>query len=104
MHSQPGSLKRIVIAAIGSLGDLHPAIALAEELGNRGYRVTIASTAWYQPLVEACGIAFAPMRPAWNPTDPAIISQCEHLKKGPEVLYRKLLLPELRCTYDDLRL
>ena len=94
--------KRIVIATIGSLGDLHPCIALAQELGRRGHRVTIASTEYYRSKVEELGIEFHSIRPNWDPTDRDLIRQCEDLKRGPEVLYRKLILPELRGTYDDL--
>lgn len=94
--------KRIVIATIGSLGDLHPCLALAIELKRRGHRVTIASTPYYGSRVEALGIPFEPTRPDWDPTDPELIRQCEDLKKGPEVLYRRMLLPELKATYEDL--
>ena len=94
--------KKIVIATIGSLGDLHPCIALALELGRRGHRVTIASTEYYRNKVEELGIEFHSIRPNWDPTDRELIRQCEDLKRGPEVLYRKLILPELRDTYDDL--
>jgi UDP:flavonoid glycosyltransferase YjiC (YdhE family) len=94
--------KRILIATIGSLGDLHPCIALALELGRRGHRVTIASTGYYRNKVEELGIAFHSIRPNWNPTDQDLIRQCGDLKRGLEVLYRKLILPELRGTYDDL--
>src|SRR5215831_6818273 len=94
--------KRILIATIGSLGDLHPSLALAAELQRRGHQVTISSTPYYRSRVEALGIGFHPLRPDWNPTDPDLIRKCEDLKKGPEVLYRKMLLPELRNTYEDL--
>ncbi len=94
--------KRIVIATIGSLGDLHPCLALSLELTRRGHDVTIATTPHYKSKVRALGISFQPMRPDWDPTDPQLIRQCDDLKKGPEVLYRKMLLPELRGTYTDL--
>jgi rhamnosyltransferase subunit B len=94
--------KQIVIATIGSLGDLHPCLALALELMRRGHHVTIATTPYYRSKIEAFGIAFHPMRPDWDPKDPELIRQCDDLKKGPEVLYRKMLLPELRGTYTDL--
>lgn len=45
--------KHIVVATIGSLGDLHPCMALALELMRRGHRVTIASTGYYREKVEA---------------------------------------------------
>ena len=90
------------MATIGSLGDLHPTLALALELKRRGHKVTVASTSYYRGKVEALGIGFMPLRPNWDPTDQELIAQCEDLKRGPEVLFRKLILPHLRETYDDL--
>ena len=94
--------KRILFATIGSLGDLHPCIGLALELRRRGHRPTIASTEYYRRKVELLGIGFHPVRPDWDPTDPEIIRQCEDLKRGPEILFRKLVLPHLPDTYQDL--
>jgi UDP:flavonoid glycosyltransferase YjiC (YdhE family) len=94
--------KRIVMAALGSLGDLHPMLALALELQARGHRVTVASTPYYKDKVEALGIGFAPLRPDWDPTDRELIAKCEDLKTGPEVLVRQLVLPHLREIYEDL--
>jgi rhamnosyltransferase subunit B len=94
--------KRIVIATIGSLGDLHPCLALALELMRRGHQVTVATTPYYKPKVEALGINFRAIRPDWDPTNPDLIRKCEDLKSGLEVLYRKILLPELKATYEDL--
>ena len=94
--------KRIVMATIGSLGDLHPMLALALELKQRGHRVTVASTEYYRSKVESLGLGFASLGPNFDPTDRELIAQCEDLKSGPEVLFRKLVLPHLRQTYDDL--
>ena len=96
------SSKRIVIATIGSLGDLHPCLALALELMRRGHHVTVGTTPYYREKVEGLGIEFYSMRPDWNPTDSELIRKCEDLKRGPEVLYREMVLPELRGTYEDL--
>jgi len=101
-HLKPKESKRILIATIGSLGDLHPCLALAVELQRRGHQVEICSTPYYRSRVEAREIAFRALRPDWDPTDQNLIRKCEDLKKGPEVLYRKMLLPELRNTYHDL--
>jgi rhamnosyltransferase subunit B len=102
VRSTMPSAKRIVIATLGTLGDLHPCLALAQELNRRGHRVTIVSTPYYRTKVEALGIAFHPMRPDWDPTDREIMRQFDDLKKGPEVLYRRFVLPQLRGTYEDL--
>jgi rhamnosyltransferase subunit B len=95
-------LKRILFATIGSLGDLQPCLGLALELKRRGHSVTIAATGFYRARVEALGIAFRAMRPNWDPTDSELIAQCENLRRGPEILFRKLVLPHLRDTFDDL--
>lgn len=93
---------KVVIATLGSLGDLHPCLAIAQELSRRGCNVTIATTLYYKERVEALGMAFHAMRPDWNPTDPKLIRSCEDLKRGLKVLYREMLLPELKDTYRDL--
>jgi len=94
--------KNIVIATIGSLGDLHPCLALSRELLHRGCRVTIATTPYYRSKVEGAGLSFRAMRPDWNPTDPSLIRTCEDIQRGLEVLYREMLLPPLEDTYRDL--
>jgi UDP:flavonoid glycosyltransferase YjiC (YdhE family) len=100
--NQPARRKNIVIATIGSLGDLHPCLALGRELLNRGCRVTIATTPYYKNKVEGAGLCFRSMRPDWNPTDARLIRSCEDLRRGLEVLDRQMVLPELAHTYHDL--
>ena len=94
--------KRILLATIGSLGDLHPCLALAMELKRRGHTATIATTEYYRAKVEGLGIGFHAVRPDWDPTDPELIRQCDDLKRGPEILFRKVILPHLKDTYRDL--
>jgi len=94
--------KKILFATIGSLGDLHPCLALASELKLRGHAVTIAATPYYRGKVESYGFAFRPLRPDWNPTSGALIAQCANMRRGPEVLIRNLVLPHLKDTYVDL--
>ena len=93
---------RILFATIGSLGDLHPCLGLAMEMKRRGHSVAIATTEAYRARVLQLGIGFYGLRPNWDPTDSALISQCEDLKSGPEVLFRQLILPHLEDTYRDL--
>jgi rhamnosyltransferase subunit B len=96
--------KRILFAMIGSLGDLHPCLALGLELKQRGHSVAIACAEFYRKRVEAHDILFRPMRPHWKPDDRELIRQCENLRTGPEILFRKLILPHLQGTYQDLLL
>lgn len=94
--------KRIVLTTIGSLGDLHPMLALGTELRRRGHSITLATTTHYRERIEDLGFAFHPLRPNWDPTDQELIALCEDLRRGPEVLFRQLVLPYLRDTYEDL--
>ena len=40
--------RKVVLATVGSLGDLHPFIALGQALNNLGVNVVIASAPEYQ--------------------------------------------------------
>lgn len=100
--AKTGTPQRIVLATIGSLGDLHPMLALGLELKRRGHLVSIASSSYYRERIEGLGFGFHPLRPNWDPTDAELIAQCEDIRRGPEVLFRQLVLPHLRDTYEDL--
>lgn len=102
MRSSTSDLQTVAFVTLGSLGDLHPCLALGEELKSRGYNVRIITTEFYRSRVESLGLGFSPMRPNWNPAAPDLIAQCDDLKTGPEVLFRRVILPHLRDTYNDL--
>lgn len=95
---------RIVLATFGSLGDLHPALAMASELKRRGHAPVIASFDAYADAVAAAGIAFEPMRPsaaAFGDMRRAM-AQLLDPKRGPEYLVRHLFMPHVRASYEDL--
>lgn len=94
--------KRILLATIGSLGDLHPCLALAIALRDRGHRPYIASTEIYRPKVEALGFEFHSLRPDFSTVDPALLRKVVDLLRGPEFLICQLILPALQDTYADL--
>ncbi len=96
--------KRIVFATFGSLGDLHPYLAIARELARRGHRPLIASFVEYREAVEAAGVEFAPMRPgmAGFGDKAAIMEKLVDPWRGPEFLVRGMIMPHLRDSYEDL--
>ena len=51
------SERRIALVTFGSLGDLHPFIAVGRALQARGYEPVIATTAQYRENVAAAGLA-----------------------------------------------
>ncbi|HEX8550601.1 MAG TPA: glycosyltransferase [Abditibacteriaceae bacterium] len=97
--------KKIVLTTFGSLGDLHPYLAIALELQRRDHYVTIATSELYRGKIEALGIGFHAMRPDLpDPeTAPEIVARVMDLKTGGEYLVRELLMPHLRDSLEDLR-
>ena len=98
----PSGLMRIVLATYGSLGDLHPLIAVGLELRERGHEVVFAANASHQERVTRHGFAFHGLRPHVSPEDPVAIAYLMDLKRGPERMLRELIFPSLRDMYTDL--
>ena len=97
--------RKIVLTTFGSLGDLHPFLALALELQKRGHVATIATSSLYREKVEELGIGFARVRPELPETvnQVAIMRRAMDLRGGSDYLFRELLLPHLAAARGDLR-
>ncbi|MBD2073152.1 glycosyltransferase family 1 protein [Phormidium sp. FACHB-592] len=96
-------MSRIVLTTIGSLGDLHPKIALALELRKRGHDVVFATHKEYQDKIEALGFEFHRMRPDNTALDdPQEMARMMDLKTGTEYVIKNWVCANLRETYTDL--
>jgi rhamnosyltransferase subunit B len=95
--------RRIVLTAFGSLGDLHPFIALSLGLLARGHDAVIATSACYQHKVEALGLGFARIRPdSTFVTDPAVMHRMMDSRWGTVRVGREIVGPAMRQTYEDI--
>src|SRR5438132_8384901 len=96
--------KRIVLTVLGSLGDLHPYLAVAVGLRDRGHRPVIAAASIYRAKVEAEGIGFAAVRPDLPDfgDEAEVLRRAMDRRTGGEYIVRELVLPHLRASYDDL--
>ncbi len=98
---------RIVLATVGSLGDLHPFIALGRALAAQGCEVVVAAAADYQRKVDGAGLRFHPVRPGFADLqrdlsmDLAQITRAARLRA--DFLFRGLVFPYLRVSLEDLR-
>lgn len=95
-------MAKIVLATFGSLGDLHPKIALGVELKRRGHDVTIAAMEYYREKIGMIGLGFAAMAPHIEPGDEQLAKDLMDTRKGSENVIRGLIMPNLRPMYDDL--
>ena len=105
--SLPGSprtdqaCRRILISTWGSLGDLHPYVALALGLQSRGHIVILATGECYRRKIEALGIGFRAVRPDcdWL-DDPVIVRRLTHPRWG-MIRAAQLPLACLRESYEE---
>lgn len=97
-------MKSIVLTTFGSYGDLHPYLAIALGLKARGHPPVIATSSLYQEKIESAGIRFHPVRPDLENlvNNPEIMRRVNHLRTGSEYVVRKLFMPHLRASYEDL--
>lgn len=97
---------RIVLTTYGSLGDLHPYMAIALELQQRGHQAVIATHEVYRSKVEAEGLEFYSIRPDLSFGDPEqvqeIMKRAMHPSEGTQYVVRDLVLPYLKDSYQDL--
>ncbi|MGA3327914.1 MAG: glycosyltransferase [Terriglobia bacterium] len=94
--------KRILLTTTGSLGDLHPFIAIGLELRSRGHAVTLATSNFYRPKVEQTILKFAPMGPHLGVEISEVMDRVMDLKKGPEYLIRHLLYSSVPAAYAEV--
>src|SRR5882757_4517620 len=95
-------MAQIALATSGSLGDLHPMIALGLELKRRGHNVVFATMNLYREKIEAVGFEFRSLRPHLDLEDRELARKVMDIKKGPEVLFKEIVFPQLHGIYDDL--
>lgn len=55
-------MSRILITTVGSLGDLHPMIAIGLELRDRGHEIVFATLKDYRAKIESLGFEFHRLR------------------------------------------
>lgn len=95
-------MAKIVIVTFGSLGDLHPYVAIALGLLERGHDVVVATSPCYRQKIESTGLSFHSVRPdsSWL-SDPDKVRRLSHPRVGLLRVGRELLMPALRQSYDD---
>ena len=91
----------ILLTTAGSLGDLHPYLALGVGLKKRGHEVAVGTCEHYRGRVEALGLEFRPIGPHISPEDPEVIKLVIDPKNGPENIFRKLIMPYVRQNHAD---
>lgn len=97
--------KRIVLTTFGSYGDIHPYMAIAAELRERGYDPVVATSELYREKLQTAGFAFTPVRPHIPPPqeqDAEMMEKVMEPRSGTGYILNEMLFPFLRDGYADL--
>ncbi|MFM7149198.1 MAG: glycosyltransferase [Gemmataceae bacterium] len=94
---------RIVLSTLGSLGDLHPYIALGLGLKARGHDVVLATSGFYESRITSQGLGFHAIRPDLPQlhNNKEMMRRAMDLRTGTEFVVRDLVMPSLRETFED---
>lgn len=99
-------MRRVVLAAFGSYGDLHPILGVALALKARGVQAIVASHPDYRAKVEASGLDFQPAGPAFADLQampgltPAEV--IDRVARDQAFLYRGLVAPTMEAWIADI--
>jgi rhamnosyltransferase subunit B len=93
---------RIVLTTFGTLGDVHPLVAVALEMRRRGHTPVLAVPELFRRKIEPLGLEFAQVGPTLNPDDPQQVADLMDKQKGTERTLRDVLFPAIRQSYDEL--
>lgn len=97
--------KRIILSTFGSFGDIHPYMAIALELQERGYQPLIATMEYYREKIEQAGLQFRAVRPnvpVPQEQEQEFIEKIMEPKSGPRFLMEEVIFPAVRESYTDL--
>lgn len=95
--------KRIILASLGSAGDLHPYVAIAQGLIARGHSAAVGTHADSRMAVEKAGVDFLPVRPDFNRSRASALMANDlfHPIWG-HVRARREFLASIGATFEDL--
>ncbi len=95
-------MAKIVLSTFGSLGDVHPKIALGLELRKRGHEIVFNVMEAFREKFETLGFDISPLRPNLDPEDKELARRLMDTKTGPELIFKELMVPNLRPMYQDI--
>lgn len=95
--------RHIVLATVGSLGDLFPFLAVGQALAGRGHRVTVATHPVHREAIGRAGLAFADASGMPEPDDrEAFTAKAFHPWHGPAFVVRDFAAADVRASYEKL--
>ncbi len=90
----------VVVAALGSAGDVHPNVALALALKQRGHRVLLVAASVFESLARRAGLEFAGLGSDSDFLDTLRDPDLWHPYRAFSVVVKRLVIPFMRPLYE----
>lgn len=97
-------MARILMATIGSLGDLHPFLAIGRELRSLGHDVTVATSDKHGPRIEEAGMRFAEIPPKFpeESEQNRVMERFMDPRHGSDRVMNELIAPQAEASFQAL--
>ena len=98
-------MAKILFATIGSLGDIHPLLAIGRELKTLNHQVTIATSDQHGVRIEESGLNFAEIPPKFPEESQysLLMKRWMDPKHGSDRVVREFVMPALPATHQALK-
>lgn len=90
---------KILLATIGSSGDVHPFVGLGLALARRGHEVTVITGGYFRELIEQAGLDYADPMPEFDFRALLGNANIWNRFRGLQVIMRSAILPLIRPMY-----
>ncbi len=95
-------MSRILLATLGSLGDLNPVLAMAKTLEEAGHRVRVAANPMHTDATRRQGLEFVPLGQLADPTDLASHDRTSDVHDDAIAFVDHANFGQLDRLFDDL--
>ena len=91
-----------IISALGSSGDVHPMVGLGSTLKDRGHRVTLIASVYFEKLIVDAGLELIPCDNPGEFEESVHDPDIWHPRRGPVLMLRKYIAPGVRPIYEAI--
>ena len=93
----------VLLIPLGSAGDVHPLVGLADRLRRRGHHPVVVTNPHFEPLIRHLGLEFAPLSTAEEYDRATQHPDLWHPYRGFQIVARFAMLDTMRPIYEIIR-
>lgn len=94
---------RVVLATVGSHGDVHPFVGIGQTLASRGHEVTVHTSGMFESLVRSAGLGFSAFQTEEHFRRQIRHPHLWHPRKGAKAIFGDLVSENLEASYLELK-